>query len=185
MAWMAAATRISDDLQRGARVISGLGGQGDAAKHDKDQPFGLEADLRGPVEQGDRAGPVRAEARPVDGEGGGAGFGALEAAHAEQEVREVANQDEQHRLSEREAERHQHRAVHQVFELHTGAGPHAEQVPGGRPPLAFGDILDAPLLNPERLLGGRRLGKRRRHAGRSGLSTSASPMATSSAARPT
>ena len=97
--------------------------------------------------------PVGAERGPIDGERRGAGVGSLQAAHAEQQVGQVADQDQKHRLGERESERHEHRAVHQVLEVDAGARPHAEQVTRGGPPLPDRDVVDAALLDPEGFVG--------------------------------
>ncbi len=45
-------------------VITGLGGQGDAAEHDEDQTLGFEADLGRPVEQRDQAATRWGRKRP-------------------------------------------------------------------------------------------------------------------------
>ncbi len=105
--------------------------------------------------------------------------GSLQAAHAEQQIGQVADQDEEHGLGEGETERHQHRAVHQILEVDTGARPHAEQVTGGRPSFSDRDVIDAALLDPERFVGTIRLDQRRRHG------CDPRPARTSSAASPT
>ncbi len=174
-------------LQRGPGVKAGLHSQGEPAEDHQDQPLGFEPDLGGPVEERDQAVSVGPEGRPTDGERGGAGLRSLQAAHAEQQVREVADQDQQRRLAEGEAEGHQHDPVHQVLEVDAGASPHAEQVAGSGPPLPARDVLDAALLDPEGLGGsGGVLDYGGGGSGHAGVpSPSPRPTFTNSAASPT
>jgi hypothetical protein len=53
-----------------------------------------------PVEQGDKTVAPRSVARPVDGEGGGAHLGSLQAADPHQHVGQVPHQDQPHGLEE-------------------------------------------------------------------------------------
>ena len=79
-------------------------------------------------------------------------FGPLQRAEPEQEVGQVAQDDDDDHLGEREPERHEDGAVNEVLDLHAGAGPHAEDVPRRGPALAFGDEVDPVLFDLERIV---------------------------------
>jgi hypothetical protein len=96
---------------------------------------------------------IRISGSAVPRKDGGARLGALEGANPQQEVREVADDDEGQGLNERELEdAHQDAAANEVLDLHAGSGPHAEEVARPGPTLAFGNVVDAVLLDAECLI---------------------------------
>ena len=79
---------------------------------------------------------------------------ALQRAEPEQEVGQVAEDDDDEHLGEGQPEGHQDGAVDEVLDLHAGARPtcRADVLRGG-PALALGDEVDPVLLDVERLVG--------------------------------
>ena len=144
-----------DHLGRVTRSETPLDHQYEAGADDEDEAFDLEPDLGHPVEERDRPGPVRPEGGPVDGEDRRPGVGSLQGAQPEQEVGQVADDDQGDGLGEGEPERHQDGAVEEVLGLHAGARPHSEDVPRPGPAFALGDEVDPVLLDRERVVDAR------------------------------
>ena len=131
--WMSTATMTKMTFAGSPGREPGLDREDERGADDEDQALDLEADLGEPVEEGDQPRAVRAVAGPVDGEHRGAGLRALQAAQPEQEVGEVADDDDAQGLGEGEPEGHEDGAVDEVLDLDARAGPHAADVPRGRP----------------------------------------------------
>ena len=90
-----------DDLGRVAGQVARLDHEDEPGPDDEDQALDLEADLGDPVEERDGPRPVGPEGRPVDGEDGRAGVRPLQRAQPEQEVGQVAEDDEDERPGRR------------------------------------------------------------------------------------
>ncbi len=124
----------------------------DDEQHHEDDALDLEADLGDPVEQRRCAVAVSTERCPAHHERGGARLGSWKARPPEERVEEVADDDRQDRLAEREPEVDDQRPVYDELDVPDRSGPQPEEAGWLHRPFGVGDQLDSALFELERLV---------------------------------
>src|SRR5579884_1356819 len=130
----------------GNRPAPGLD-QGQQSDNGQRHTGPLEAEDGEPVEKCDDAAAVDTKRRAIDGEGRGAGPGALKAGKPHEEECQVAEEDDQNALEKVQPDRDDDGAVDDIEDIGIGPEPHEEEV--ARLPVAFlgRDEVDATLLD--------------------------------------